>query len=227
VVVALAAVAGYVDAVGYIQLGKLFVAHMSGNSAAAAADLGRGDLGAALHRVIPVATFVVGLFGGASLSTFLVRARLRSTHAVLFASEGALLAGAIAADAALRRSSAAPIVAVGLATTAMAVQSTAVARVVDVPVLTTAITGVLTRFAENVVKAVLDGEDRADARGRAGLYAAVWASFFLAATVGGFAAVRLGIAALGAPLVVLTVLVVRDIQRPFGARPPAFGAPGG
>jgi len=223
VVLVLAAIAGSVDTIGYLELGKIFVAHMSGNTAAAAADLARGDVGATLHRAFPIVVFALALVGGAALSTMIVRARLRSTHAVLFGFEAALLGAALVVHVAISHGTIENGAAVALATAAMAMQSVAVARILDVPVLTTAITGILIKFGERFVAELTSRERPPHERGSAMLFGGVWLSFFLGAAGGGVAAVHVGLRALVTPIVVLFVLVARDVQRPFGASPPGLG----
>ena len=71
--VALAWVAGYVDAVGYILLFGLFTAHMSGNTVRLGVDLGRGDASEALARAVPIGVFVIGV----ALGTLLVELAAR------------------------------------------------------------------------------------------------------------------------------------------------------
>src|SRR5690349_6360434 len=65
--VSLAWVAGFVDAVGYVSLFRLFIAHMSGNSAAMGAHFGQGEWGEAFYRAFPIPVFVLGVIAGAAL----------------------------------------------------------------------------------------------------------------------------------------------------------------
>jgi uncharacterized membrane protein YoaK (UPF0700 family) len=61
--VCLAALAGYVDALGFLQLGGFFVSFMSGNSTQLGVGLVRGGNGAATAGAL-VASFVVGVICG-------------------------------------------------------------------------------------------------------------------------------------------------------------------
>jgi uncharacterized membrane protein YoaK (UPF0700 family) len=76
--VLLAWVAGFVDAVGYLSLSHLFLAHMSGNSAAMGAYFGQGRWGAAFHRAFPIPMFVLGVAAGAALNEAASRRGVRS-----------------------------------------------------------------------------------------------------------------------------------------------------
>lgn len=60
----LASQGGFIDAVGVLTLGGLFVAHMSGNSAALGAAFGQGHWAAGLPHFVAVPIFVAGLVLG-------------------------------------------------------------------------------------------------------------------------------------------------------------------
>src|SRR5581483_8908976 len=81
--VALAGVAGFVDAAGFLTLGGVFTAHMSGNSARLGVRLGQGDLSAALPMLAAIALFVVGVAGGALASELWTRRGRGTTVAVV------------------------------------------------------------------------------------------------------------------------------------------------
>ena len=57
---ALSALAGYVDAIGFLQLGGLFVSFMSGNSTRMGVSLAAGDWLAAAEALGLIALFVIG-----------------------------------------------------------------------------------------------------------------------------------------------------------------------
>src|SRR5436190_13188331 len=64
----LAALAGIVDAIGYLHLGGLFLSFMSGNSTQLAVAFGQGDLGEAAAIGELIALFVLGAAGGQALA---------------------------------------------------------------------------------------------------------------------------------------------------------------
>jgi len=94
--VLLAWVAGFVDAVGYVSLSHLFIAHMSGNSAAMGAYFGQGRWGEAFHRAFPIPLFVLGVVAGAALNEAAFLHVVRSPFALTLWLEAALLAAFMA-----------------------------------------------------------------------------------------------------------------------------------
>src|SRR6202163_824929 len=61
---ALSALAGYVDGIGFLHLGGLFVSFMSGNSTRMGVSLAQGNWSNAATALGLVALFVVGAAGG-------------------------------------------------------------------------------------------------------------------------------------------------------------------
>ena len=61
---ALSALAGYVDAIGFLHLGGLFVSFMSGNSTRMGVSLAEGQWRSALESLALIALFVVGAGAG-------------------------------------------------------------------------------------------------------------------------------------------------------------------
>jgi len=63
----LAVVAGYVDAVGFLTLAGLFVAHMSSNTVGLGVFVGDGEWSLAAQGLVPIMVFTVGVAGGIAL----------------------------------------------------------------------------------------------------------------------------------------------------------------
>src|ERR1700731_3744758 len=61
---ALSALAGYVDAIGFLHLGGLFVSFMSGNSTRMGVSLAAGDWRPAAEAFGLIVLFVIGAAGG-------------------------------------------------------------------------------------------------------------------------------------------------------------------
>ena len=85
--VLLAALAGYVDSIGFLQLGGLFVSFMSGNTTRMAAGLAQGD-----WRLAGVAGLILLLFvTGALLGALVACGAVPDTRARVLSVEAALL----------------------------------------------------------------------------------------------------------------------------------------
>lgn len=91
---ALSAAAGFVDAVGWIAFGGVFVAFMSGNTTRMGVEVVRGDLMAAWQAAQPILAFTAGAVLGAVLRPRLGLAGLLAAEAALLALAAALVAAA-------------------------------------------------------------------------------------------------------------------------------------
>ncbi len=92
---ALSALAGYVDGIGFIYLGGLFVSFMSGNSTRMGVSLAEGHWREAAQALSLIALFVTG----AALGSLIVFGRGASRQQLVLLVEAALLATAAASDA--------------------------------------------------------------------------------------------------------------------------------
>jgi uncharacterized membrane protein YoaK (UPF0700 family) len=87
---ALSALAGYVDAIGFIHLGGLFVSFMSGNSTRLGVSLSEGHWAAAAEAFGLIALFVAGAAAG----SMIVLGRTAKGQAWVLLAEASLLFGA-------------------------------------------------------------------------------------------------------------------------------------
>jgi len=85
---ALSALAGYVDGIGFLYLGGLFVSFMSGNSTRMGVSLAEGHFQAAAEALGLIALFVLGAAGG----SLIVLGRSRLSQCWVLLAEGLLLA---------------------------------------------------------------------------------------------------------------------------------------
>jgi uncharacterized membrane protein YoaK (UPF0700 family) len=131
----LAALAGIVDAIGYLHLGGLFVSYMSGNSTQLAVALGQGSPAEAGTIAELIAIFVFGAAAGQIISDLCGRWRMASVLGgvtILLAVAGAL---ATVAE---------PMV------LAMGALNASLRRAGNIPVSLTFVTGVLVRFGQGL-----------------------------------------------------------------------------
>src|SRR5258706_15138149 len=87
---ALSALAGYVDAIGFLHLGGLFVAFMSGNSTRMGVSLAQGQWVTATQALGLIALFVTGAAAG----SLIVLGRGANRQPRLLLAEALLLAAA-------------------------------------------------------------------------------------------------------------------------------------
>lgn len=234
-ILTLAGVAGYVDAVGFLNLANLFTTHMSGNSAATGAYFGQRQWAHALTRLYPIPIFVAGVICGAILTEEAVSRRARSVFWLPLAVEIVLLAVYLLAGEHARHvvRDTLPFYALAaLPAFAMGVQNTTVRRVGHSSVRTTYVTGMLTNFAEGIVSYLFwrreRGNDKAlphadepdpAALGRAFLFGGIWLVFVVGATLGSLANTYWSFRSLLVPIAGLLVVLIFDLRRPLYSGP--------
>ena len=163
-------VAGFADAVGYVALGGVFAANMTGNTVLAGLSLGEGHFDLAARRLAPLVTF----FLGAMLARLLLRLFHRPAVPLLL--EAALLA--VVGLLPVGRE---PALLVALA---MGLQASAITHFGGTAVSTVVVTSTLARMAEATI-------DRMWPTGRAlpsvatpRLLALTWIGYLVGATGG-------------------------------------------
>lgn len=218
----LALVGGFVDAVGYITLLGVFIAHMSGNSAAMGAHFGQGKTMAGIARAAPIPLFVLGVAAGAIIIDELARRGVRSTASAILGLEACLLLSVmLLGDASLSHGVVAAqkgwtfFALVFLAATAMGLQTSALRRLSGKTVRTTFVTGMLTHLGEEAAKFVLPSSRPSASPSRLRLLTLVWTCYAAGAVLGGWAHDQWQLNALVFPLLVLVVLIAVDLRRPI------------
>lgn len=239
---ALAVVAGFVDAVGFVTLHGLFVAHMSGNSVKAGVRLGEGKLSAAAPAAFAVALFVLGVALGTVAAEIAARRRVQAIAATVLGLQTApilafmlygrtLLVGTHVGG----RSLSGFYVLAALAIVSMGMQTAALRQLGGRTISTTYVTGVLTSLtqeAANYVFWLRDGGhrderhsfltrtlrlgSREESRARVLLLASVWLSYASGGVLGSFCDTRIELWSLVIPLGVIAAVIAADIRRPLG-----------
>lgn len=182
----LTAIAGYVDAIGYVELGGLFASFMSGASVSLGVGTSECHWGAVFQGILLIAAFLCGAIAATVVSG---TAGLWALPMVLLL-EGAFLAGAAAMAMAEWPASIAifPVVA------AMGVQNTALRPVNGVRLGVTFITGTLVSLGQGLGNALL----RRNPWGW-GPHALVWFAFCVGAATGAALYFMFGFIAVAAP----------------------------
>ena len=207
--VALAMIAGFLDAYGMITY-HTYLSFMSGNTTQAGYQIGQGKFGPALYSVLlAIAFFVCGSFAGTLLERSPVK-RIRRLVFVVIAGSLALIIGLAQIGFSFNWISVAPI------SFAMGAMNTALSRVGDKSMSLTFVTGTLSRIGIQLALAVkripiTDSRGPWDSHARRALQlAAIWAGFLIGALLSGAATPRFGVWALLFPMLALLALAMFD-----------------
>lgn len=192
--VGLSAIAGYVDAIGFLKLGGFFVSFMSGNSTRLGVGLAMGNWAAVRTALALIGLFVAGVVLGALVARRVGEGR---RSAIL-----ALEAGLLAASAGLF---AAGFGAAGVAAMvlAMGAENAVFQRNGDVGVGLTYMTGALVKAGQRIAAALTGGDRWAWAP-----FALLWAGLSLGGALGAAAYLKLGVTALWTVAGLLAALAV-------------------
>lgn len=145
----LAGLAGYVDALGLIELGGFFVSFMSGNSTRMAVGIAT-HAGDALRAGTLILTFVAGVVIGT-----MVRRRARPEHGKL---TSLVLLTLILVVGGIMHASGFRLTALYAMACAMGVENTAFERDGEVAIGLTYMTGALVKFGQKLAGALMGGE---------------------------------------------------------------------
>jgi uncharacterized membrane protein YoaK (UPF0700 family) len=178
---ALSAVAGYVDAIGYMMTGGFFVSFMSGNSTRLALGLAEGAGYAALAAGL-IASFVAGASTGALVARLTPWGREQTILAVVTA---------LLATSAALTSLGFATVAVFLLALAMGAENTVFAEEGDVRIGLTYMTGTLVKLGKRITAAAMGGDRFGWAP-----YLGLWLGLAGGAVLGALSYARIGASAL-------------------------------
>ncbi|HSC35385.1 MAG TPA: YoaK family protein [Thermodesulfobacteriota bacterium] len=210
--VCLAAIAGYVDAYGFLTF-STFVSFMSGNTTRAGIKLGEHAYALALPAAAAVLSFIAGVIAG----TLLTYSRSRQSRRILYLTIAALLALNIAAS-----HPASSFIHLGIAMLSftMGMMNTALSRVGNLMVNLTFVTGTLSQIGTHLALAakrapVEDGVGVWDTHlRRAIMLMLVWLGFLAGALLGGAATPRFGVRLLVLPLLIMLILAAFSRAQP-------------
>lgn len=211
IAITLTLVAGYVDAAGFLKLGGIYVANMSGNSVAIGIRTAEKAWPELAFRLWPVACYTLGLIcarAGANLATSF---HLRRIAAPFFLLETILLL--------LFMQSMEANSGIFFAALAMGVQAATISRFNGVTVYTAFVTGSLVRFAETFSEWLggllkPDREPRKQALRDAFWFLAVWLAYVCGAAIGAAAFIAAGVKTVLFACGVLIALAIRDLIHP-------------
>jgi uncharacterized membrane protein YoaK (UPF0700 family) len=205
----LAAVGGCVDAIGVLTLGGLFVAHMSGNSAALGAAFGHGDWVTGLPHLFAVPLFLLGLFLG---YVWILRDPTYRRCATILLTEAALLAVfalLLALGGPPERNTLAYFMFAAPPLLAMGLQNATLRKIGRSAFPSTYVTGVLDALAKSTAVVVTSGQESGPESVTARRAARLWLCYVLGALSGsaGLFVLRAGVLLI--PLTVLLIIAAR------------------
>ena len=227
-------IAGFVDAVGFVSLGHIYTANMSGNSIAVGIQSASQDWPETIRRFWPVLLYVAGLVFCRLLIEFGARERIRSIAAVSFLCEIVLLLPVFLSPA-IDPSSLLAFGFVALLAAAMGVQNAAVTHFSTITLHTGFVTGTLVKFAEHGAKylswlfdqirsprgsftAALQDSARQDHFRLTVCLGAIWICYVAGASCGALGDHSFRFKSLIFPLAGLAMLAVLDLYAPFAQR---------
>ena len=203
--VGFAAVAGYVDAIGFLITGGFFVSFMSGNTTRLAVGIEAGSPSAAVAAAL-VALFVLGVMAGALVGR---AAGSWRRPAVLMLVTSLLTTAAVVHAFGAGRLVIVPMV------FAMGAENTVFAEDGEVRIGLTYMTGTLVKLGKRLVTAMLGGD-------RFGWlsYLLLWLGLLSGAAVGAVVYRRLGADALWGAAAAMALLTLVTLRLSAAARPP-------
>ena len=142
--------AGFVDAVGYLSLGQIYTANMSGNSVAIGIHAISGEWTETLRRLLPVVAYFAGLLCCRLLIAYGASRQIRRIATVTLLCEIALLIPVFLTSAPAPATLSWTFV--GLLALAMGVQNATLTHFSTLTVHTGFVTGTLVRCAEYVAR---------------------------------------------------------------------------
>jgi uncharacterized membrane protein YoaK (UPF0700 family) len=202
----LSALAGYVDAIGFLTLGGFFVSFMSGNSTRFGVAVATGQWDMAARALGLIGLFVVGVVLGSTVA----RRAGEGRRSVVLGLEAVLLAVGAGLLSAGR-----PLLGMVPVVLAMGVENTVFQKGGDVRVGLTYMTGTLVRVGQRIATALHGG-----ARWDWVPFLLLWTGLAAGGALGALMFLRLGVTALWAAAAVvagLALLSLLDERRSFRA----------
>lgn len=228
-------IAGFVDAVGFIALGHIYTANMSGNSIAVGIQAFARNWPEMLIRLWPVAAYVAGLLLCRLLLEFGARERVRRIATFTLALEILLLV-LVTLGRAQRSATSVPAAAeIGLLALAMGIQNGTLTHFSLFTVHTGFVTGTLVKMAEEFaryaawlwdktiraherLRDVIRQSPRQQSLQRTISLVLLWIAYVLGAFSGALGMNRASIQSLWVPIVSLFLLICLDSWRPLAVR---------
>jgi uncharacterized membrane protein YoaK (UPF0700 family) len=217
-------VAGTIDAIGYLGLGHVFTANMTGNAVLLGIAVGQGQGLAAMRSLVALAGFVFGVGAGALLAYRAgTEANLRRAFLGPALAEAIVLAGfaLVFHFPGIPRTETTLYILIALSAVAMGIQSAAVRRLnlpgIATTVITVTITSLIVGFVRWLHVTVVSSRTEEPAGASAtsnrhlGLQAGVFLTYVAAAAASGLFQNRFSLAVGLSPLVAITPVLLKAV----------------
>ncbi len=230
-------IAGFVDAVGFLAVGQIYTANMSGNSVAIGIRAWQQDWVETLRRAWPIAFYVLGLLIARVWLEIAGRERVKSAACVAFSIEVVVLTPVCFAHSIPHSQLASTLsfVLIALLAFAMGVQNAALTHFSTLTLHTGFVTGTLLTMAERFTKyltwaydrfrhgresiSVVLHNSRSQAELRTALLlASLWMLYVAGAFCGAAGQTFFGLICLLIPMAALAIIGIYDLRRPLAAK---------
>ena len=227
--VALTGVAGFVDAMGYLALLRVYTANMSGNSIAVGMEAVRGQWRETARRFLPIAAFFLGLtlagivveagrrWGLSRRVSLALSIELVCLISFVFLARPLARQSATFGDSEPRAASL-----VALAAVAMGAQNASLRETGALNTYTTHVTGTLTRLSYAAVQSVARAISPRPSRARASslsFLTALWVVYIAGAAIAAICWQRVGPITMLIPAAFVLAVIVIDLAHPLGRLP--------
>lgn len=230
-------IAGFVDAAGFVALGQIYTANMSGNSVAIGVQAWDQHWLETLRRAWPVAVYVVGLLCGRISLEIAGREKVRRVAAVAFGIEIVALLPVSFAHSFSHSQTQSPLAfgLIALLSFAMGMQNATLTHFSNITLHTGFVTGTLVKMAEQFTKYLTWTYDqvrrehrplrevlrRSMAQGDLGmsvLLGLIWAAYVVGAVCGAAGHSLAGLKCLFVPMAALFILGLYDLRQPIAVK---------
>jgi uncharacterized membrane protein YoaK (UPF0700 family) len=230
-------IAGFVDAAGFVALGRIYTANMSGNSVAIGIQGWDQNWLETVRRAWPVAVYVVGLLCGRILLEIGGREKVRRVAGIAFGIEiAALLPVSFAHSFSHSQTQSALVFGfIALLSFAMGMQNATLTHFSNITLHTGFVTGTLVKMAEQFTKyltwsydqfrrerrpfgEVLRNSITQDELGMSVLLGLIWTAYVVGAFCGAAGHSFAGLKCLFVPIAALFILALYDLRQPIAVK---------
>lgn len=226
-------ISGFVDAVGFLTLVRIYTANMSGNSVALGIQISSQNWFEATRRLLPVVAYVIGLLFSRVVIGIGARNRVRSIASVTLLCEVVFLLPPLFVNISRPHLPLKTELSyIGFFSIAMGIQNGTLTRFGSLTLHTGFVTGTLVKFAEEFTKyltwffnslrgrkrslaEVLAGSPKQDVFRNTLWLGSMWVAYVAGACCGTLGEYKMNLRSLFVPILGLVVLIIVDTEQPL------------